>query len=88
MSTNNERVVELFHNHKRYLVRESDVDDKRNKIIMLPDGTAFDLTQMYVDDTDKYGNKLEHPCFRGRNSDYEIWGRLPVVGVIKADTVE
>lgn len=83
LANNKEEVVELFYNYKKYLVKKSDIDDKRNKIVVLPNGIAFDLTQMYVDTTDKHGNKLDCPCFRGSNSDYEVWGQLPVVGVIR-----
>ena len=80
----NSEFVELFYNGKTYLVRKSDVDNKLNKIVVLPDRTTLDLTQMYVDTTDKHGNKLERPCFRGSSPGYEIWGQLPVVGVIRA----
>lgn len=83
-----EELVELFYNYKKYFVKKSDIDNKRNKIVILPNGITFDLTQMYVDTTDKYGNKLECPRFRGSNSDYEIWGQLPVVGVIRAEGLE
>ncbi|MBI2676517.1 MAG: hypothetical protein HYX21_00985 [Candidatus Yanofskybacteria bacterium] len=84
MPNDNEEVVELFYNYKKYAVKKSDIDNKHNKIIILPDGTALDLTQMYIDATDRHGNKLERPCFRGSNPEYEVWGRLPVVGVIEA----
>ena len=83
-----EGLVELFYNYKKYFVRKSDINNKRNKIIVLPDGTIFDLTQMYVDTTDRHGNKLDSPCFRGSNSDYKIWGQLPTLGAIKAQQVE
>ena len=83
-----EELVELFYNYKKYFVRKSDIDNKRNKIIILPDGIIFDLTQMYVDTTDKHGYKLEVPCFAGSNSDYEIWGRLPTLGAVKAEAVK
>jgi len=83
-----EELVELFYNYKKYFVRKSDINNKRNKIIVLPDGTIFDLTQMYVDTTDKHGNKLDSPRFRGSNSDYKIWGQLPTLGAIKAQQVE
>lgn len=83
-----EELVELFYKYRKYFVRKSDIDNKRNKIVMLPDGTAFDLTQMYVDTTDKHGNKLECPCFRGSNSDYEIWGQLPIIGIVIARAVK
>ncbi len=83
-----EGLVELFYNYSKYFVRKSDIDNKQNKIVVLPDGTAFDLAQMYIDTTDKHGNKLDNPCFRGSNSDYETWGRLPIIGVIKAEAVE
>lgn len=79
-----EEFIELFYNYKKYLVKKSDIGNKHNGVIMLPDGTAFDLTQMYIDTTDKHGNKLECPRFRGSNSDYEIWGQLPIVSVIRA----
>ena len=84
MPNDHEEVVELFYNYKKYLVKKSDIDNRRNKIIMLPDGTAFDLTQMGIDTTDRHGSKLECPRFYGKNPEYEISGRLPVVGVIKA----
>ena len=81
----NEEVVELFHNFKKYLVRKSDIDNEFNKIIILPDKTVLDLTQMYVDYTSKHGHKLECPRLHGSNSDYEVWGKLPVIGVIMAE---
>ncbi len=82
-----EVLVELFHNFKKYFVKKSEVDNKHNKVIVLPDGTTFDLTQMYVDDTDRHCNKLDAPRFRGSNSDYEIWGQLPTMGAVRATAV-
>ena len=83
-----DELVELFYNFEKYFVRKSHIDDNHNKIITLPDGTAFDLNQMYVDTTDKHGNKLDCPRFRGSNSDYEIWGQLPIIGVVRARAVK
>ncbi len=80
--------IELFYRYKKYRVRKSDFDDKRNKVVILPNGIALDLTQMAVDTTDKHGNKLEHPCFFGTNSDYEVWGELPVIGIVRVEEVK
>lgn len=76
--------VELWYRYKRYLVRRSELDNKRNKILILPDGTALDLTQMYIDTTDKHGNPLDCHRLAGRNPEYETFGQLPVAGTIKA----
>lgn len=80
-----EEFVELWYRYKKYLVRKSDLENKGNKILMLPDGTALDLARMYVDTTDKHGNLLKNPCLRGSNSEYETFGQLPVIGVIQAN---
>lgn len=88
MSKGKEEVIELFYHFNKYLVKKSDIDNRQNKIVMLPDGTAFDLTQMYIDTTDRHGNRLECPCLSGSNPDYETWGQLPIVGVVKAELSE
>lgn len=80
----NEAVIELWHGHKRYLVKKSDVNNGSDKIIVLPDGTAFDLNRMYVKTTDKHGYALSCSAFAAHTVDYEAWGRLPVVGFIVA----
>lgn len=80
--------VEIYYKYKRYLVRRSEVENKHNKVLMLPDGTAFDLSKMYVDTTDKHGNPLECHRLAGNNSEYETFGQLPVVGVVKAREAE
>ena len=80
-----EEFVKFSYGLQWFRVRKSDVEDKRNKVIILPNGTALDLNQMFIDTTDKHGNKLACPRLVGTNSDYDIWGQLPVIGTIKAE---
>jgi len=78
------------HKGKEYKVKISDISKKKNKIILLSDGTALDLTQIYVDYTDKHANDLEHPILKGSNTDFVVWGYiagLPTVEVVKAEKI-
>ena len=87
------KFAHFWYNKKEYKVMIEEiknVGDKRKKIIMMPDGAALDLTQIYIDYTDKHGNNLDNPVLKGNDNDFQVWGwiaGLPTVRTIKAEEV-
>lgn len=77
--------IELWHNYKKYLVQGADIDQGAQAILM-PDGTIYDLRQMivlYECDRDGTVRFLAAP-----NSRESVWGKLPKLQVVQAQSAD
>jgi len=80
--------VVLYYKYEGYLIRRSEIINGRKKVLVLPDGTVLDLDQMFIEETDRHGNSLRFHRLVGKNPEYRISGKLPIIDVVQISTPE